>query len=110
MAAEAVVLFDPSLAANMAQRRKRSGHLLSKHRDLALRMQAFLANGTWLRLARHANAMADKLAAGLQQAGFTPVWPVEANLVFVRLPKSVESRFATEEDEVARLVELVAKR
>jgi threonine aldolase len=36
--------------------------------------------------------MADRLAAGLAAAGRAPVWPVEANLVFVLLPKAVEAR------------------
>ena len=76
----------------MAERRKRAGHLLSKHRFLALQFEAFLANDCWLRLARHANAMADRLAAGLAAVGRPPAWPVEANLVFVVLPKAVEAR------------------
>ncbi len=42
MAAEAVVFFDRELAANMAERRKRAGHLLSKHRFLAVQFDAFL--------------------------------------------------------------------
>jgi threonine aldolase len=92
LAAEAVVFFDQTLAINMAERRKRAGHLLSKHRFLALQFQAFLANDCWLRLARHANAMADRLGSALADAGFPPVWPVEANLVFVVLPNSVEAR------------------
>lgn len=92
LAAEAVVFFDRGLAANMAERRKRAGHLLSKHRFLALQFQAFLADDCWIRLARHANAMADRLAAGLTAAGRPPVWPVEANLVFVVVPKAVEAR------------------
>src|SRR3954453_17409525 len=92
MAAEAVVFFGREAAANMAERRKRAGHLLSKHRFLALQFEAFLADGCWLRLARHANAMADRLAAGLTSAGRPPVWPVEANLVFIALPKAVEAR------------------
>jgi threonine aldolase len=92
LAAEAVVFFDPALAANMAERRKRAGHLISKHRFLALQMQAFLADDCWLKLARHANAMADRLAAGLSGIGLAPVWPVEANLVFVSVTKAVEAR------------------
>jgi threonine aldolase len=92
LAAEAVVFFDRQAAANMAERRKRAGHLLSKHRFLALQFQAFLANDCWLRLAGHANAMADRLAAGLAAVGRAPAWPVEANLVFVVLPKVVEAR------------------
>jgi threonine aldolase len=92
LAAEAVVFFDRALAANMAERRKRAGHLLSKHRFLALQFAAFLADDCWLRLARHANAMADRLANGLAAAGRPPVWPVEANLVFLAVPKAVEAR------------------
>jgi threonine aldolase len=92
LAAEAVVFFDPARAANMGERRKRAGHLLSKHRFLALQFAAFLADDCWLRLARHANDMADRLAAGLVRAGHVPVWPVEANLVFIAVPKAVEAR------------------
>jgi threonine aldolase len=92
LAAEAVVFFDKALAANMGERRKRAGHLLSKHRFLSLQFDAFLKNDCWLRLARHANAMADRLAAGLAAVGRSPVWPVEANLVFIALPKAVEAR------------------
>lgn len=92
LGAEAVVFFDRAVAAHMAERRKRAGHLLSKHRFLSLQFEAFLKNDCWLRLARHANAMADRLAAGLTAAGRPPAWPVEANLVFMALPKAVEAR------------------
>jgi threonine aldolase len=92
LAAEAVVFFDRALADAMGERRKRGGHLLSKHRFLAAQFQGFLAQDCWLRLARHANAMADRLAAGLAAAGLAPVWPVEANLVFVIIPKSLDAR------------------
>jgi threonine aldolase len=92
LAAEAVVFFDRAAAEHMGERRKRAGHLLSKHRFLALQFQAFLANDCWLRLARHANGLADRLASGLAAVGCPPVWPVEANLVFVLLPKAMEAR------------------
>ena len=92
MAAEAVVFFDPARGAAMAERRKRSGHLVSKHRFVAAQIEAFLAGNLWLKLAQHANRMADRLAEGLSAAGFYPVWPVEANLVFALLPPSVHER------------------
>jgi threonine aldolase len=38
--------------------------------------------------------MADRLCAGLVQARLPPVWPVEANEVFVKLPRSVHDRLA----------------
>jgi threonine aldolase len=92
MAAEAVVFFDPKRAEAMPERRKRGGHLLSKHRFLAAQFEAFLDGDYWLTLARHANAMADRLAAGLRRAGLTIVWPVEANLVFAQLPRPLDAK------------------
>ena len=92
MGAEAVVLFEPARATGMSERRKRAGHLLSKHRFLAAQMQAYCADDLWLTLARHANAMADRLAAGLASLGISPVWPIEANEVFVALPARVDEQ------------------
>ncbi len=70
LAAEAVVVFDPARAAYLGERRKRAGHLLSKHRFIAAQFLAYLADDYWLTLARHANAMADRLAAQLTAVGF----------------------------------------
>ena len=92
LAAEAVVFFDPARAVDMSERRKRGGHLVSKHRFLAAQIEAYLADDLWLTLARHANAMADQLAAGLTGAGLPPLWPVEANEVFVVLPPQIDAR------------------
>jgi threonine aldolase len=92
MAAEAVIFFDPQLAEGMAERRKRGGHLLSKHRFIAVQFAALLADDYWLTLARHANAMADRLAVGLRRAGLRIVWPVEANLIFALLPEDLDRK------------------
>jgi threonine aldolase len=92
LAAEAIVVFDPPRAGAMAERRKRGGHLFSKHRFVAAQFEAFLAGGLWLRLAAHANGMANRLAAALAGAGFNPLWPVDANIVFVLLPPAVHER------------------
>jgi threonine aldolase len=92
LAAEAVVVFDPARAAFMGERRKRAGHLLSKHRFIAAQILAYLAEDRWLTLARHANTMADKLSEQLTAVGLEPVWPVEANLIFVVLPRALEAK------------------
>ena len=92
MGAEAVIFFDPRRGADMLSRRKRGGALASKHRFIAAQMEAFLADDLWLRLARHANAMADALSAGLSAAGCKPVWPVEANEVFAPIPLEADKR------------------
>jgi len=95
LAAEAVLFFDPARGAGMSERRKRGGHLVSKHRFIAAQMEAYLTDDLWLKLARRANAMADRLGDGLARAGFGPVWPVEANEVFVILPRPTSERLKT---------------
>jgi threonine aldolase len=92
LAAEAVLFFDKARAAGMQERRKRGGHLVSKHRFIAAQIEAYLADDLWLRLARHANAMAARLCEGLASADLVPIWPVEANEIFVALPRPVEAR------------------
>jgi len=92
LAAEAVVFFDPARAKAMAERRKRGGHLVSKHRFIAAQFEAFLADDEWLKLAAHANRMADRLATHLASVKLPPIWPVEANIVFVRLPQALHER------------------
>ncbi len=85
---EAVVLFADDLARDFAFRRKRAGHLFSKMRLLSAQMRAYLADDLWLRNARHANAMAARLAKGLVAiAGVAMTQPVEANILFPRLPR-----------------------
>jgi threonine aldolase len=95
-AAEAVVFFDSAKAADFAFRRKRGGHLFSKMRFLSAQLEAYLADDLWLRNARHANAMAARLAAGLAQLPAMRLrHPVEANEIFVEMPNAViEALFA----------------
>src|SRR3546814_5125488 len=59
-------------------------------RFLSLQLDAYLKDGLWLRLARHANAQAARLAQGLVALpGADLVHPVEANEIFLRLPAPV---------------------
>ena len=93
LAAEAVIFFDAARAADMLYRRKRAGHLFSKLRFLSAQLEAYLADDLWLRNARHANAQAGRLAAGLQGIpGVALRDPVEANLLFVQLPEATIRR------------------
>ncbi|NEY90720.1 threonine aldolase family protein [Tabrizicola oligotrophica] len=85
---EAVVIFDPAKAWEFELRRKRAGHLMSKHRYLSAQMAAYLQEGLWLRLAGHANAMAARLARGLAEMPEVDLLhPVEANMLFPEWPE-----------------------
>ncbi|MDF3072769.1 MAG: L-threonine aldolase [Alphaproteobacteria bacterium] len=93
MAAEAIVVFDKALAATMAFRRKRAGHLFSKMRFLTTQLDAYLSDGLWLKSAAHSNAMARRLADGLQALkGVRLLYKVQANEIFPVMPLAMKSR------------------
>lgn len=112
LAAEAVIFFDKDLAAAFGYHRKRAGHLFSKMRFLSAQLDAYFSDGLWLRLATHANAMAQRLAEGLGTLpGVGIRSPVQANEVFVTLPEAMITgleatgfRFYRWEDQTIRLV------
>lgn len=111
--AEAVVFFDTALAEALGPLRKRSGHSYSKMRYLSAQIEAWFAGGLWLRLARHANAMAARLAEGLAELpDVTLLAPVEANLIFLAMPASLiaglrSEDFAVEPRKSGDMVRLV---
>ncbi len=81
--AEAIVLFDPARREDLLYRRKRAGHLISKHRFVAAQFEAWLDRGLWLDLATHANRMADLLAEAIDACPHTRLaWRPGANEVF----------------------------
>lgn len=80
--AECLILFRTELADEVAVRRKRAGHLLSKGRYLAAQILAMLEDDQWLDNARAANAAAQTLAEAVPQR---LIYPVEANEVFLRM-------------------------
>jgi threonine aldolase len=93
MLAEAVVIFNPSLIESFAYIHKRGGQLPSKARYVSAQLQALLDNGLWLKLGAHANAMAQALRDGLKNVdGAGLQHPVEANELFVTLPKTLANR------------------
>jgi len=79
--AEGLILFRTELADEIAVRRKRAGHLLSKGRFLAAQILAMLDGDLWLDNARAANAAAQTLA---KAASDRLIYPVEANELFFR--------------------------
>ncbi|MEY4554910.1 MAG: hypothetical protein RL093_29, partial [Pseudomonadota bacterium] len=85
--AEAIVMFDKSLARRIDNRLKQAGQTASKTRFLAAPILGLLESGDWEAGAAHANLMAQRLAAGIAaRSAFVLAHPVEANAVFVRMP------------------------
>jgi len=84
---EAVVFFDRTLSEDFAWRVKQAGQLASKMRFISAPWVGLLENDVWLKNARHANAMAQRLYQGfLRIPTAQPLHAPQANGVFAQLP------------------------
>ncbi|MBB4006724.1 threonine aldolase family protein [Allorhizobium taibaishanense] len=93
---EAIVFFNPDMAEEMPYIRKRSAQLFSKTRFVSAQLEAYFEGDLWLDLARHANAMSDRLRAGLRASNKARLaWETESNEVFAVISKEA-SRQAQE--------------
>ncbi len=91
-AGEAVLFFERALAEEFEWRVKQAGQLNSKMRFVSAPWVALLENDVWLKNARHANAMARRLADGLTRLGIGLMAPVESNGVFAAMSPQLQER------------------
>ena len=85
---EAVVFFNLEAAREFDYRCKQGGQLASKMRFLSAPWVGMLRDGAWLRHARHTNAMAKRLAAGIMNLpGIKIAYAVDSNAVFAHIPE-----------------------
>ncbi|HWJ85593.1 MAG TPA: low specificity L-threonine aldolase [Cellulomonas sp.] len=90
---EAVVVLEPGADGGLTYLRKMDMQLTSKMRFVSAQLVALFEGDLWLRSARHANAMAARLRAGLEHLpGVVVTRPTQANGVFVVLPPGVADR------------------
>jgi threonine aldolase len=129
---EAVVFFHPEHGQDFLYLRKQSMQLASKMRFTAAQFEALLTGDLWRRSAEHANRMARVLEKEISRIpGVTVVWKVEANGVFVQIPRHAIEKikkhyffyvwieeesivrwmcsFDTTEDDIRRFADLVAE-
>jgi threonine aldolase len=96
MLGEAVVLLDPEASHGLRYLRKLDMQLASKMRFVSAQLVALLEGDLWLRNASHANAMAQRLRAGIEGGladgsieGVALTQPTQSNGVFATLPDGV---------------------
>ncbi len=95
LAAELVVVLDPSLPDALPYLRKQSMQLASKMRFVSAQLEVLLTDDLWRRAAGHANAMARRLADAV--AGHVTITQaVEANSVFAILPAEATAELQQE--------------
>lgn len=88
--AEAIVVFDPDKAKEIPYLRKRAAHLFSKTRFIAAQFHAYFDDDLWLKIARHANHMAQGLRELIVASKAARLaWATRDNQVFVIVTKSL---------------------
>ena len=84
---DAIVVFNPELADGLAVQLRRAGQVWSKMRFASAQLMTYVENGLWLRLAAASNAVAARIAGGIEAVpGLRLVAPVEVNELFLELP------------------------
>jgi threonine aldolase len=90
MFGEAILVFNPALAANLHYIRKQAMQLHSKMRFISAQFNALIATDLWKRNADHANKLAARLANGLKQFPAIKITQkVDANGVFAIMPAAL---------------------
>jgi threonine aldolase len=94
MLGEAILFFTAPLIADAPRfARKQAMQLASKMRFIAAQFDALLAEDRWLRYASHANAMAQRLLAGLRDVPSVRITrPVRCNAIFATLDRDAIAR------------------
>lgn len=91
--AEALVFMDPARAKDLPFIRKRAAQLFSKTRFIAAQFEAYLEDDLWLELARHSNALAQKLAALIDASSqMRLAWKPQSNEVFAIMKRTTLER------------------
>ena len=93
LGAEAIVVLDPDRVEGLTYLRKLSMQLSSKMRFASAQLLALFEDGTGVRAARHANAMAARLRAGVEGLpGIAFSTPTDANAIFAELDLDAADR------------------
>lgn len=91
---EALVIANPALQPGFRHCMKQQGAILAKGRLLGVQFSAILADGLYLALAGRCNALARRLAEGVEALGVPLLLPCESNQLFPILPGGMAEELA----------------
>ena len=83
---EAIVITAKALQPDFRYHLKQKGALLAKGRILGVQFLGLFKDGLYFELARHANALAEKLSQGMKDQGFPFLTQSSTNQIFPILP------------------------
>lgn len=86
---EAIVIVNPRLQENFRHHLRQRGGLLAKARAVTVQFVEFFKDNLYMENAKHANDMAQKLAAGIRECGYEFLNEPVANQIFSILPNAI---------------------
>lgn len=112
---EAIVLINEEFQEEFPYHIKQRGAMMAKGRVLGIQFATLFEEELWLRLSKHANTMAGKIAQTCGELGYRFLTPPQSNQVFPILPQAVRATLRkkydffdwAEVDEVHSAVRLV---
>ena len=94
MFGEAVVITNPSIAEDFRYLMKQRGGMLAKGWLLGAQYEALFTDDLYVKIAAHANALADKIRSTLHALGYELYLPGSTNQIFVTLPDAALEKLA----------------
>ena len=91
---EAVVIGNPALKEDVRYLIKQHGGMLAKGRLLGVQFDALMEDGLYFKIAAHADKMADKIRAALDELKVPYLMPGITNQIFPILPDTVLEELA----------------
>ena len=89
MFGEAVVISNPNIAEDFRYIIKQRGGMLAKGWILGVQFKALFEDNLYLQISAHANTLADRIRAALEEAGYPLAVPGSTNQVFAIFPNDV---------------------
>jgi threonine aldolase len=89
---EAIVVVNPELKDHFRYNLRQRGGLLAKGRAVSLQFLELFRDNLYFDIARHANTLAQQLAAGITESGFQILVDAPTNQVFPIFPSAVIER------------------
>ena len=89
---EAIVIVNPQLQNHFRYNLRQRGGLLAKGRAVSLQFLELFRDDLYFEIARHANTLAQQLAAGISEGGYQMFVEVRTNQVFPIFPNTIIER------------------
>ena len=86
---EAVVISNPVIARDFRYIMKQRGGMLAKGRLLGVQFDALFTDDLYFEISAHADRLADRLKAKLEELGYSFYMPAQSNQLFPILPEKV---------------------